>query len=119
MNVYGIFGGLALLAFTASAAVYERGTAMTWKAKYDSLQASYQTAAVAAVTHAKAMEAADLKARDAQSIAAIQQATYAANQAQLAAETYKQKLAQLAGKPNLDLGHVCANTAIPAELVPK
>lgn len=118
MNPYAWLGGLALLALTASAAVYERGTAMTWKAKYDSLQTSYQAAAVAAVTHAKAMEASDLADLNRQSSEALKQATSAANQAQLAAATYKQKLAQLAGKPNLDLGHVCANTKIPTELIP-
>lgn len=118
MNPWAILAALALYGGTFTYAVWERADAIKARADISTLEASYTTKAAAAEIHAQAVEASDLKARDAESVAAIQQATYAANQAQLAAATYKQKLAQLAGKPNLDLGHQCANVRIPDELVP-
>lgn len=118
MNPYNIIGALVLLLASFSYAFWQRGDAIKARADLSTLKASYATQAAAAVTHAQAIEAADLKARDAQAVVAIQQATSAANQAQLTAATYKQKLAQLAGKPKLDIGHQCAITTIPTDLLP-
>ena len=116
MNVYGFFGGLALLAITASTAVYERGEAAKWEGKYDSLQASYQTAAVAAVTHAKAMEASDLADLNRQSAQALKQAQIQTETAQSQLQAYLAKGKQ---SKQMDMGHACFNVQIPADELPK
>lgn len=118
MNPWAILAALALYGSTFTYAVWERADAIKARADISTLEASYTTKAAAAVTHAKAMEASDLADLNRQSAQALKQATSAANQAQLTAATYKQKLAQLAGKPNLDDGHRCAGVVIPKELIP-
>jgi len=118
LNPYTLLAALALYGCTLTYAVWERGDAIKARSDLSTLKASYATQAAAAETHAQAIEAADLKALNSQSATAIQQATSAANQAQLTAATYKQKLAQLAGKPNLDDGHRCAGVVIPKDLLP-
>lgn len=114
--LYGLFA-LILVSSVVTSAIY-RANAADYKAQLITLQASYSQAADKAREDAQAQEAKDTAALKLQSSQAIQQATYAKNQAQLTAATYRNKLAQLAGKPNLDLGHQCANTPIPADLVP-
>lgn len=117
MNYLSAILGIALLGALLTASLY-RNDAQEWKDKYNNRVSQEQTAAQQAKDDAQKQEAADLKNLQAQSSQAIQQATSAKNQAQLTAATYQKKLAQLAGKPNLDLGHACANVNIPGDLIP-
>ena len=117
MNYLAALLGIALLGAISTAAVY-RGDAASYHEQLISLKASYAETAQKAKDDAAAQEAKDTAALKLQSSAATQQAAYAKNQAQLAAATYQQKLAQLSGKPKLDIGHQCAITPIPADLIP-
>lgn len=97
---------------------YEDGRADKIQGQLDSLKASYSIAAQQAKDDAAATEAKDLASLKSQSSQALQQATYARNQAQLATATYNQKLAQLASTNPTDLPHRCASIPIAPELIP-
>ena len=116
MNYLAGLLGIALMGAVTTAAIY-RGDSLSWQNKYNQRVAQEQTAAQQAKDDAAKQEAKDTAALNAQSSKAIQQATSARNQAQLTAATYQQKLAQLAGK-QLDIGHQCALTPVPSDLLP-
>ena len=118
MNPYPYLAGFLLLASLAVYAVWERGEAEHWHQQYSTLQASYNSAALVAQEQAKEKEKQDLANLQKQSQGAIEQAQSDKAKAQLAASTYARKLAQLSGKPNLDLPHQCANVTLPADLIP-
>lgn len=119
MNPYPFIAGLALLALVSGWALWERGNAEHWHQKYSSLQASYQTAAIKAQNDAKEQEKKAAAENQKRADEAVSQAYAAQTHAEAIKATYTRKLAQLAGKPNLDLGHACANVKIPSDLVPK
>lgn len=96
--------------------IWERSQAIQARADLSTLKASYATVAANAETHAQAVEAKQDAAIKDKTDKAIQQATYAKNQAQLAAATYTQKLAQLAKQKPADLPHICANVSMPGDL---
>jgi uncharacterized protein HemX len=110
-------GALAfLLACALLAAGFYRDDAGHWKNEYQTLETSYKTAALAAQTHAQAVEAADLKNLQAQSSQAIQQAQDQALQARNQLTEYQKKLAAAASVK--DDGHRCAGVEIPGDLIP-
>lgn len=118
MNPYAILG--ILLAFTGlgSWAVWERGTAEHWHQEYSSLQASYQTAAIKAQDDARAQEHKAEVENQKRADAAVSQAYAAQTHAEAIRATYTAKLSALSKQPKLDLGHQCALTPVPPELLP-
>ncbi len=115
MNPWAILAALALYGGTFTYAVWERADAIKARADLTTLEASYQTAAVAAVTHAKAMEASDLADLNRQSSQALRQAQAQTATAQSQLQAYLAKGKQ---SKQTDLGHQCFNVAIPADLLP-
>ena len=116
MNPWVILTVLVALAGLGSWGTYESGQASKWKGNYDSLQSSYKTAAVAAETHAQAIQAEQTADLQRQAHIAIQQAQTQANNAQSQLRAYQAKLAAAAMVK--DLGHRCAGVEIPKDLVP-
>ena len=116
MNPYALLAALALYGCTLTYAVWERADAIKARADLSTLKASYATQAAAAVTHAQAIEAADLKALNAQSTTAIQQAKTQADNAQQQLRNYQARLNADAGMK--DPGHVCSGVEVPKDLLP-
>ena len=118
MNLYPYIAGLALLGLVAGWGVWQRGEAEHWHQEYSSLQASYQTAAIKAQDDARAQEHKAEVENQRRADAAVTQAYAAETHAEAIRATYTRKLAQLATQPKLDLGHQCALTPVPPDLLP-
>lgn len=116
MNPWGLLAALVLIAGSASAAVWERGEMLTWKAKYNLRVAQEQTAAQQAKDDAAKQEAADLQNLQSQSQQAIQQSQLQTEQARKQLTVYQTKLAAAASVK--DDGHRCAGIEIPKDLIP-
>lgn len=118
MNLYA-YGALALALMVAvSWGAVERGNANSWHGKYDSLKASYQEAAIKAEQDAKAQEAKAAAENQRRADLAVTQAYAAQTHAEAIRATYTAKLSALSKQSKLDLGHQCAFTPVPPELLP-
>lgn len=118
MNPYAILGVLLAFAGLGSWATYESGQASKWRGQYDSLKASYQTAAQQAKDDAAKLEKEQMDDLDRQSKAAIDDARDSELEAEQEKRIYEAKLAALAKSKPTDLPHACAGQPIPADLIP-
>lgn len=118
MNPWLILAVLLALAGLGSWGTYENGRADKWEGKYNSLQASYKTAAVAAETHAQAIQAQQQKQLDSQTKDALSEASIATSKANAVRAVYLKRLGELAATKPKDLPHLCAGVEIPEDLRP-
>lgn len=117
VNPYIILALVLGYAGLGSWAVWERGDAANWQAKYSSLQASYNGAAIKAQQDAQAQEQLDLQNLAQQSTAAVGQAQLEKQQAQKQLVLYLQR-GNEASKGKVDLAHQCFSVPVPADLLP-
>ena len=115
MNPWAILAALALYGGTFTYAVWERADAIKARADISTLEASYATKAAAAVTHAKAMEAADLADLNRQSAQALRQAQTQTATAQSQLQAYLAKGKQ---SKQTDMGHAWFYVAVPVDELP-
>lgn len=111
MNPYAILGILLAFAALGCWATYEDGQASKWEGKYNTLQASYATAAASAITHAQAVSAKEKAANQKQGAQALASAATKQTAIKVYYKTvYLPSLTKLDPK---DEASKCANLAVP------
>lgn len=111
MNHWVILAVLLAFAALGSWATYEDGQASKWEGEFNSLQASYATAAASAITHAAAITAKDTQANQKQGTQAV---AFAATKTQAIKVYYKTVyLPSLTKLDPKDEASKCANLAVP------